>query len=283
MNNDISIYNLIRESQSSDPWIFEKWLKINKPSLEIPYAHIFLAFHYLSEKKSTELPPMTIKQVSPSSDTFELSKSSKDIETSSSDMIKRFAKFYITIPESVSEPDTLTSKQKHSEITPSIAKAVLQGEAGITTSSATKPIIGSLSAGPCVIISMYNKKTKTCAVAHIDALSNPRRVLTMLTHQLTKDSSDHLIVEMATQNTEKNQTLQELQSFILKNKNISLEKIHSSSSLAIDSRTGKTFVDVHHDSMDLGLNPEKRLGKRKTLALLGKTLRVSLIFDGRNS
>ncbi len=265
MNNGISIYDLIRESQCTKPWIFDDWLKKNKPSLEIPYSTISAAFEELSQKEFTKIPPLITKQISTS--TSEPNKSSETDSLSE-----------ITPPTTEITPST-------TEITPSIARAVLQREAGITVSTATQPIIGSFGASSCVIISLYNKKTKTCALAHIDILSHPPTVLDMLSYQLAKGSPDRLTVELATGQTAHNQLLQELKRIISENKNMSLEKIHCSLSLAIDARTGKTFVDVHHDSMDLGLNHEKRIEKGANLARFsfGKTLLVSLIFDGRNS
>lgn len=172
-----------------------------------------------------------------------------------------------------------------SNINPTLAKAILQGEAGINVSTAKQPIIASFGAGPCVIISIYNKESNTCALAHVDRIANPCEVLCMLSYQLEKDPCGQLIVELATKEIEDNQTLEELKSLISENKNMSLEKLHSSSSLAVDARTGKTFIDVDAYSLDLGLNHKDRMEQRGVQAMpsFGKKLPISLIFDGRNS
>jgi hypothetical protein len=116
-------------------------------------------------------------------------------------------------------------------------------------------------------------------------MANPRTVLCMLSYQLEKDPSGQLIVELATGQIEDNQTLQELKSIISENKNMSVEKIHLSSSLVIDARTGKTFIDVDTYSMDLGLNHKNRMEQRANEAMFSfsKKLPISLIFDGRNN
>jgi hypothetical protein len=140
MNNNISIHELIKESKCSEPWIFDKWLKTNKPNLEICYSDISMAFWNLSQTQPAESPSLAIKEVSIILDKSQVSKSLEYIGRKSLDAVQK----------TVIDPVTDIS-----DINPTVAKAILQGEAGITVSTAKQPIIGSFGAGPCVIISIY--------------------------------------------------------------------------------------------------------------------------------
>jgi hypothetical protein len=115
MNNDVSIYDLIRESQCSEPWLFDEWLKTNKPVVEICYSDISMAFWNLSQRESQQSPSLTTKQVSVDLCTTQ---STKNIENVGIEL------FNIKMSE---QEHVIAPLTKVSDINPSIAKAILQG------------------------------------------------------------------------------------------------------------------------------------------------------------
>lgn len=89
VNNNISIQELIKESQCSEPGILDKWLKTNKPNLEICYSDISMAFWKLSQTQPVESPSLAIKEVSIILDKSQLSKSLEYIGRKSLDAVQK--------------------------------------------------------------------------------------------------------------------------------------------------------------------------------------------------
>lgn len=169
-------------------------------------------------------------------------------------------------------------------ISPKIARGILQGEAGITNADSNQPIVGSFGANECVIITAYSGRNKSAGIAHVDAIADPLQALSLLFFQLSKDGADILKVELATEETTDNPTLDQLKAYILEHSNAYiLGNIHNESSLAIDARNGNIITPIAPKDMDLGENPESRMEKRDQTARFsfGHRLLIKLQFDGR--
>lgn len=178
----------------------------------------------------------------------------------------------------VRDPST-TDQKKYA------SKDVLQNEAGITNARSSHPIIGSFGAFPCVILSMYNPRIQTAALAHIDAVTNLQQGVQMLVDQMQVIDSDLISIELATGCLpEINPTLQKLKDTCAKVKNFCLKKIHHSEVLSIDARSGDTFYR-NELGFELASDERKQIRKSQEELLKGLPLeeRLPLIlgFDDR--
>lgn len=175
-------------------------------------------------------------------------------------------------------------KSKH-VISPSSTRAVSQGEAGITQHNSAQPLVGSFGAGPCVIVSVYNTKTRVAGLSHVDAVANPWQALALLSYQATKDGEGILEVDLATSQPDDNETLEKLKTKVLESDGMKLRKIHTSRSLVIDSRTSRTYSGIDPKQMDLGKDINRRMESRGNEAMFsfGKKVNIRLVFDGRDN
>lgn len=75
----------------------------------------------------------------------------------------------------------LTLKQQHQEVT---ALIVGMAEYGILNSSNTYSSIGTFGVSTCIGVALYNSRTKSAAIAHIDAITNISQELNKIIHKL---------------------------------------------------------------------------------------------------
>lgn len=149
----------------------------------------------------------------------------------------------------------------HGEFTAHEALGVLQHEIGLTTANSEKPILGTYSAGPCVIVAMYNPKTKVAALAHVDCTTDLNSLYSHLCNILGNDTAIDIHIAGGDSTSESTvvsilKMINQNPRFILKTARILGRDIKS---LAIDSRTGEIFTDFHHEQLDKGANVNMRM------------------------
>ena len=111
-----------------------------------------------------------------------------------------------------------------------------------------------------------------------------RQAMQMLTYQTQSTDSDSMLIEMATGILKENKTLEGLKHIIETNENMTLKKIHHSSCLSIDARSGEiSSLKINPHMMNLGSNYEQRIKGREMEAMFsfGKNLSIKLAFDIR--
>jgi hypothetical protein len=161
--------------------------------------------------------------------------------------------------------------------------AVLQHEVGITNSFSIKPILGSHSAGPCIIIAIWNSNTKEAVLAHVDALTTFSSVESLF-RRVSSNESDNLEVHLHGGDSSTKKQAMEIVELVKSQKNAELVSAnlctgHASKSLAIDSRTGSTFTVFSAKKLEHSSDCED--SRLKTLELQFTETPLSLCLDGR--
>lgn len=124
------------------------------------------------------------------------------------------------------------------------AQAVLQHEVAITTADSEKPILGTFGADQCIIVALYNAQLQSAALAHVDSLTD----LSSLSKYFNQLSSEDTTIEVHLSGGQGNKDkATEVIDFVKNypNADIKSAKVcnpEASQSLAIDSRSGKTFT-----------------------------------------
>lgn len=184
-----------------------------------------------------------------------------------------------------SSAELAPSRRVDSSVHPSVARGVLRNEAAITNATTRQHIVGTFGAAQGVIVAMYNPRTKTAALAHIDAGRGPGQVIGMLVGRLTQDGdSDALDVHLAGADiSERNDTLLALKVMIAHQARLTVRSETSASSFAIDARDGKTHAHLDPRDMDYGDDMPMRQARHELddyLATLGlPESALSLVFQ----
>ena len=248
MSSELNITHLIKQSSCTtapDCW---KWLQEKGLHTKVSYIAVSMAFWDLSQQNKAQYSSIS-------------DRSNQVIPSPLSSILK-----------------PTDQQQKY------VSKAVLQGEAGITNANSPQPIIASFGASLCVILSIYNPRAQIAALAHIDASADLQKAIQMLNYQTQKIDPGPILIEMSTGILEENETLERLRNMIEAHENMSLKKIHCSSCLSIDARSGETSpLKINPHKIDLGSNYKQRMEARGLEAIfsVGKKLSIKLVFDTR--
>ncbi|MGD9153747.1 MAG: hypothetical protein PVG30_08890 [Gammaproteobacteria bacterium] len=168
---------------------------------------------------------------------------------------------------------------KYANFSKNLAEGVLQREYAITTANSKKPILGTYGAGPCLIVAIYDSKSKTAFLAHIDSATNLKSLTQILKIFNPKTSVVHLF---GGDNSSKNMCMDvveifESNHFKLHNTDIVRSDWRNAASLAIDARNGQIYTPVEHYHLST-----KNENQRLQLAsfVFGKQ-NLRKIYDGR--
>jgi len=144
--------------------------------------------------------------------------------------------------------------------------AVNQHDVAYTNSDSVRPILASSGAGPCVIMAVYNPKTKTAALTHIDIgtkMSSVREIF----DELRSDGNDPLEIHLGGGNRSKasKRMLTRLIKEVDKQANVEIKSANlldeniEANDLAIDTRTGEIFTNFDILTLDERLLNESRM------------------------
>ncbi len=152
---------------------------------------------------------------------------------------------------------------------------VLMTEGVITESSSERPVLATYGAGPCVIVGGYNKKNSRAFLTHFTA-NNSIDSLNSIVYQMKQWGDDlEIVVVGGSQDIKKKiEILKKLKQIEdLNNKSGKIDiKLAESTSLAVDSRTGK------FTSYNPNLNPESKK-IIESMAMMPGLLNLTLDFE----
>ena len=157
---------------------------------------------------------------------------------------------------------------------------LIQGEMGITSSTAEQFIIGSLGAKNTVILLVYNPETKVAAVAHVDGWWTIGYALMIIEEAINKNHASDLMVDLSTANLESNDLLESIKLELNKRDHLHLRGIHQSASLYINAKTGKLVnYKIYRDLYMNVCILERQIDIRRGI---GSAFPLSLKFDFRD-
>lgn len=169
------------------------------------------------------------------------------------------------------------------QVDQALVRGIIQKEYAITDAKSNKPIIGTFGVATCIALTVYDPKTKTAAIVHIDA-GTEINSLGGIFWEIDKDyrKNSHLEVRLIGGNHSRTLVISLLK--FLKKIDIgisSADVLHKPypSEVAIDSRTGQIIPNIF--PIDRGQNVELRM----QLAGLSGVITASPIkkgFDGRS-
>lgn len=177
-----------------------------------------------------------------------------------------------------------TSREAVGDFATSESYAVLQHEVGITNGTSAKPIIGSYGAGPCIIMAIWNSNTKEAALAHIDALTSLSSVRSLFA-RIANDDNDSLEVHLHGGDSSSKKQAMEIVELVKSQNNAEIISANlcslfgGSKSLALDSRTGKTFTIFSAKRLE---HSSDFMIKLQMIELQFEQSPLKLSFDGRN-
>lgn len=128
-------------------------------------------------------------------------------------------------------------------------EGILQHCFGYTDAKNDKPVLWTVGVGPCVALAIYNNKTKTAALAHIDDLTTLDSI-DKIFDELSKNNDAILEVHIASRDISSGLIIHDLLKLIENKKNIrivstDLMEDGDAKSLVIDARTGEVHNNVH--------------------------------------
>ena len=169
---------------------------------------------------------------------------------------------------------------------PSRVHWIVQGEAAITDATSGTPIIGSVGATSCVIISAYNRSNQRAGIAHIDTPIVVTKVLNFLHYALTDgDVNQQIEINLATLEPENNDVLEEFMRWISVSSAVfNFIKTYKEDSLAIDSSGGGKVIspcsvgDVKLGSELLGRTIGKAIQRTREVMMVEQGGRSTSLF-----
>ena len=143
------------------------------------------------------------------------------------------------------------------------AQGVLQHEVAVTDSSNAFPILGSIGAGPCIIMALYNPQNKQAALCHIDSLTTLGSLDKWISR--IKDRQNIIEVHLAGGSRSSQMLVYELLIKIASDPNLVvktsdlIDRSEWGKSLAIDTRTGEVFTNFAFAQLSWGENAGARI------------------------
>ncbi len=247
------------------------------------YNHVFNLPLWFSSKENANLFLNCIK--GNYSHRFELDRVEINIEETNGECMVNFVGtknvnvFLETfIPESNKRVVKFPLRSAHVvDFNKKLSEGVVQGEYAITSGSSNKPILGTHSAGPCLIVAIYDKKTETIFLAHIDGATDLNSLKAVITQFNPKTSQVHLYGGDAS--TEKMCMdifeIFKASDFEIYNSDI-VRTSNDCASLAIDSRTGKIYSPVRPYQLE---TPNEILRLQLAGLIVGKRA-LRKVYDG---
>jgi hypothetical protein len=123
--------------------------------------------------------------------------------------------------------------------------SVIQREYAITTSTSPQPVLGTFGAGPCVILALYDSKSKSAILAHIDSRIDINSLPRLFSLLSTEDTVAHLFGGYISSQDMCMDIVELLEKNQIKIVNCDIARTSfDPASLAIDSRTGIIYSPV---------------------------------------